>query len=108
MERSSAAVVSKNDGARRLEAAMKELLPSLTGILLCMLCTLAWHVAGADTTPPLSTEPGQELRAAVTDMPDIIDMSHADPRTWHNLPTALPGAHIRQEIAENHRDRGNG
>jgi hypothetical protein len=108
MERSSAAVVSKNDGARRLEAAMKELLPSLTGILLCMLCTLAWHVAGADTTPPLSTEPGQALRAAVTDMPDIIDMSHADPRTWHNLPTALPGANIRQEIAENHRDRGNG
>jgi hypothetical protein len=91
---------------------MKELLPSLTGILLCMLCTLAWHVADADTTLPLSTKPGEELRAAVTDMPDIIDMSHADPGTWHNVPTALPialpGAHVRQEIAENRRDRGNG
>ena len=87
---------------------MKRLLPSLTGI---MLCTLAWHGAGADTTLPLSTEPGEELRAAVTDMPDMIDMSHADPRTWHSLPPALPGAYVRQEIAENPEnpgDRGNG
>jgi hypothetical protein len=87
---------------------MKGLLPSLTGIVLCMSCALAWHGASADTTPPLATEPGGELRAAVTDMPDMIDMSHADPRTWHTLPTALPGAHARQEIAENPRDRGNG
>ena len=28
---------------------------------------------------------GQELHAAVTDMPEIIDMSHADPRAWHGL-----------------------
>jgi hypothetical protein len=84
---------------------MKELLPSLTGIVLLMLCTLAWQGAGADATLPLSTAPGDELRAAVTDMPDIIDMSHADPRTWHSLPAALPGAY---EIAENRRDRGNG
>jgi hypothetical protein len=90
---------------------MKRLLPSLTGIMLCMLCTLAWHGAGADTTLPLSTEPGEQLRAAITDMPDMIDMSHADPRTWHSLPPALPGAYVRQEIAENPEnpgDRGNG
>jgi hypothetical protein len=87
---------------------MKGLLPSLTGIALCMLCTLAWHGAGADPRLPLSTDPGEELRAAVTDMPGIIDMTHADPRTWHSLPAALPGAYIEQEIAENHRDRGNG
>ena len=86
---------------------MKELLPSLTGILLCMLCTLTWHVAGADITLPLSTKPGEELRAAVTDMPDFIDMSHADPRTWHKVPAALPGAYVRQEFAD-YRDRGKG
>jgi hypothetical protein len=86
---------------------MKRLLPSLTGIVLCLLCALAWHSAGADPAP-LSTEPGKELRAAVTDMPDMIDMSHADPRTWHSLSPALPGAYARQEIAENHRNRGNG
>jgi hypothetical protein len=87
---------------------MKGLLPSLTGVVLCMLCTLAWHGASADPTQPLSTEPGEELRAAVTDMPDMIDMSHADPSTWHTVPPALPGAYLRQEIAENDRDRGNG
>ena len=83
---------------------MKGLLPSLTGIVLCIL---AWHGAGADPAPP-STEPGEELRAAVTDMPDMINMSHADPSTWHNVPPALPGTYLRQEIAENHRDRSNG
>jgi hypothetical protein len=98
----------RTTGHADFEAAMKELLPSLTGIVLCMSCALAWHGAGADTTPPLSTEPGKELRAAVTDMPDMIYMSHADPRTWHSLPTALPGGHFRQQFAENHRDRGNG
>ena len=67
---------------------MKGLLPSLTGIVLCMLCALAWHGAGAQPTQPLSTEPGEELRAAVTDIPGMIDMSHADPRTWHNVPAA--------------------
>ena len=71
---------------------MKGLLPALTGIVLCMLCALAWHGASAD----------------VTDMPDVIDMSQADPITWHSLPPALPGAYLRQEIAENPRDRGNG
>ena len=29
---------------------------------------------------------GQELHAAVTDMPEIVDMSYADPKTWHGLP----------------------
>jgi hypothetical protein len=87
---------------------MKRLLPSLTGIGLCMLCTLAWHGASAEPTLPLPTEPSEELRAAVTGMPDMIDMSHADPVTWHNVPPALPGAYLSQEIAENDRDRGNG
>ena len=86
---------------------MKELLPLLTAIALCLLYTLTWRGAGADPRP-LYVVPGQELRAAVTDMPGIIDMSHADPRTWHSLSPALPGAYLRQEVAENHRYRGNG
>ena len=86
---------------------MKELLPSLTGIVLYLLCAFAWHGAGADPRP-LTAQPGREFRAAVTDMPGIIDMSHADPRTWHSLPAAHPGAHVRQELAENERHRANG
>ena len=27
-----------------------------------------------------------ELHAAVTDIPVIVDMSHADPLTWHSAP----------------------
>ena len=86
---------------------MKELLPLLTAIALCLLYTLTWHGAGADPRP-LYVVPGQELRAAVTDMPGIIDMSHADPRTWHSLPTARADGPIRQELADNTTYRGNG
>ena len=28
------------------------------------------------------------MRAAVTDTPEIVDMSHADPKTWQSLPPA--------------------
>ena len=68
---------------------MKGMLPSLMGI---MLCTLASHSSAADLTVPLSTKTGEELHAAVTDMPDIIDMSHADPKTWHSLPPTAQGS----------------
>jgi hypothetical protein len=30
-----------------------------------------------------------ELHAAVTDMPVVVDMSHADPTTWHSAPLAV-------------------
>ena len=80
---------------------MKELLPSLTGIALYLLSAFAWHGADADPRP-------EEFRAAVTDMPGIIDMSHADPRTWHSLPAAGPGVHVWQELAENKGHPGNG
>jgi hypothetical protein len=53
---------------------MKGILLLLTSI---MLCAATLHSVAAD-----------ELHAAVTDMPDIIDMSRADPRTWHTLPSA--------------------
>jgi hypothetical protein len=62
---------------------MKRMLLTLTGI---MLCTAALHSAAADTT-----KASEELHAAVTDMPDVIDMSHADPKTWHSL---LPAAQV--------------
>ena len=81
---------------------MKRLLLPLMGSILCAALPQS---AAADPAVPLQTKPGEEVHAAVSDMPDIIDMSHADPRTWHSLPAALPGAY---EIAENRRDRGNG
>jgi hypothetical protein len=84
---------------------MKEMLPSLMGIVVC---ALALNCAAADPTAPLPTEPGQELHSAVTDMPDIIDMSHADPTTWHSVPPTALGANVEQEVAEKHGDRGNG
>jgi hypothetical protein len=64
---------------------MKGVLPSLTGI---MLCAATLHVGAADPAAPLQTKQGAELRAAVTDLPDRIDMSYADPKTWHSLPPA--------------------
>lgn len=65
---------------------MNGMLLSLTGV---MLFALTLHSAAADTKVPLSTKIDIVLHAAVTDMPDIIDMSHADPKTWSSLlPTA--------------------
>ena len=86
---------------------MKEMLPSLTGIVLC---ALASNSGAADPTISLPTKPGEELHAAVTDRPYITDMSNADPKTWHSLPPAaqLCDRCIKQEIAEKHRDRGSG
>ena len=63
---------------------MKTLL-QLTGILLCA-ATL--YSATADPAAPLQTKQGEELHAAITDMPDIVDMSYADPKTWNSLPPA--------------------
>jgi hypothetical protein len=64
---------------------MKGILLPLTGI---MLCAAPFHSTAADPAVPLQTKQGEESHAVVTDMPDIIDMSHADPRTWHGLPRA--------------------
>ncbi|MGH6865077.1 MAG: hypothetical protein ACREDO_02605 [Methyloceanibacter sp.] len=64
---------------------MKGFLLPLTGI---MLCAATLHSAAADPAVPLQTKHGEELRAAVTDMPDIFDMSYADPKTWLSLPPA--------------------
>ena len=66
---------------------MKQILLPLTGI---MLCAATLHSA-ADPAAPPQTKQGKELHAAVTDIPDVIDMSHADPGTWHSLP---PGVRV--------------
>jgi hypothetical protein len=71
--------------ACRLEAAVKTLLLPLMG---AMLCAATPQSAAADLVAPLQIESSEEVHAAVTDIPDIIDMSHADPKTWHNLPSA--------------------
>jgi hypothetical protein len=43
--------------------------------------------AGADPTP-LWINQGEELHSAVTDVTEVVDMSFADPKTWHSLPPA--------------------
>ena len=74
---------------------MKHFRLPLTGILLCA-ATL--HSAVADLAMPVQTKPVEALHAAVTDMPDTIDMSYADPKTWHRLP---PAAQVRdQDLAQ--------
>ena len=42
---------------------------------------------GADPTP-LWINQGEELHSAVTDVTEVVDMSYADPKTWHSLPPA--------------------
>jgi hypothetical protein len=60
---------------------MNGLLPSLAGV---MIFSFSSYSAATDTIEPISTKI-DTLRAAVTDMPDIVDMSHADPKTWSSL-----------------------
>ncbi len=71
---------------------MKGILLVLPGV---MLCAATLHSAAADPAVPLQTKTGEELHSAVTDMPDIIDMSHADPKTWHSLP---PAAQVYDQV----------
>jgi hypothetical protein len=76
---------------------MKGILLVLPGV---MLCAATLHSAAADPAVPLQTKTGEELHSAVTDMPDIIDMSHADPKTWHSLPpvTQVYDQALAQEV----------
>jgi hypothetical protein len=65
---------------------MRRILVALTGIMLC--------AATLHSDPALPRQ-GEEMSAAATDMPDIIDMSHADPKSWHSLP---PAAQVFDEV----------
>jgi hypothetical protein len=71
---------------------MKGILPSLAGL---MLIASTLHSGAAECL--LQSKSSKNLHAAVTDMPDIIDMSHADPKTWHSLPPEAQG--YRQVLA---------
>ena len=63
---------------------MKRILPALTGSILCAATI---HSHAADSVH-LQYQTGKKMRAVVTDTPEIADMSHADPKTWHRLPPA--------------------
>jgi hypothetical protein len=54
---------------------------SILALTSLLLGAITLNCAAADLS-------GQELHAAVTDIPENIDMSHADPKTWHGLPRA--------------------
>jgi hypothetical protein len=71
---------------------MKATLLALSGV---MLCAATLHSAVADPAVLLQTKTGEELHSAITDMPDIIDMSHADPKSWHSLP---PSAQVYGQV----------
>ena len=79
LERSEERRVSIVTGGTPLEAAMKRILVALTGIMLC--------AATLHSDPALPRQ-GEEMSATVTDMPETIDMSYANPKTWHRLPSA--------------------
>jgi hypothetical protein len=76
---------------------MKEILLALTGITLS---ATTLHSNAADPPAPLQYETGKETHAAVTDMPEIVDMSHADPKSWHSLPPAaqVPDQVLAQDL----------
>ena len=65
---------------------MKRIFP-LIGIAL-FSATL--QCAAADSAVLLQIKHGEEAHAVVTDIPDIVDMSYADPKTWDLLPLAPP------------------
>ena len=78
----------------------------LLWLAVIMLCTAALHSAAA-------TKAFDESHAAVTDIPDVIHMSHADPKTWHRLPPAarvydVVPTSVRAELTTNGVDNGRG
>ena len=75
---------------------MKEFPLKLIGV---MLCAATLNSADGRTVAPQT--PVEEVHAAVTDMPDIIDMSNADPRTWERLP---PAAQVRDKVLVHEED----
>jgi hypothetical protein len=73
-------------GGTPTKAAMRRILVVLTGMMLC--------AATLHSDPALPRQ-GEEMSAAVTDMPGTIDMSYADPKTWHRLP---PAARVSDQV----------
>ena len=63
---------------------MKEILLPL---LILILCETTTPQPPADRT--YETKPDAEMHAVVTDLPSTVDMAHADPKNWYNLPLAV-------------------
>jgi hypothetical protein len=53
-----------------------------------MVCAPIFHGKAADPASPQSGRV-KVRHAAVVHMPQIIDMSYADPKSWHDLPPAV-------------------
>ncbi len=60
---------------------------SLLALMSGLLCAATLQSATADPAVPLLIETSEEVNSVVTDVPEIIDMSRADPKTWHKLPS---------------------
>jgi hypothetical protein len=70
---------------------MKKRLLALMSIILCSSTPHNASIYPAAANQP---KPDKEMHAVVTAAPDIIDLSYADPKTWHSLPQAAQ-AHDR-------------
>ena len=73
-------------GGMPRKAAMRRITVVLTGLMLC--------VATLPSDPALPRH-GEDMSAAVTDIPETIDLSYADPKTWHRLP---PAARVSDQV----------
>ena len=73
------ALVIRRRVACRFGAAMQRVLPSIA-------------LVGAILTGSAHAIQQREVHAASVDTPDVVDMSHASPDTWHTLPPSKPAA----------------
>ena len=76
---------------------MRRTLIALMGI------TCYTALAAASQQAPELSPDREALRAAVTDTPETINMSYADPKTWHRLPSA-DGTDLRSPAPPLHPD----
>ena len=66
-------------------------------------CAATLSFVAADPAVYLS-KTGQELHSVATDFPETVDLSHADPRTWHGLPSAAQ-VYLAEEVEFKFRSR---
>lgn len=57
---------------------------AFTVVVTCA-ATLSFVAANPAVYP---SKTGQGLHSVATDFPETMDLSHADPKTWHGLPSA--------------------
>ena len=70
---------------------MKRILLPLMGITQCRYRPFAPpHFKAQLRISAVLRQHGEESHAVVTDIPDVIDMSYANPKTWDRLLLAPP------------------